>query len=198
MINTTDFVEDQVIGGGKNFYLLNLLPLLGVLALIMLIYSLIILNAFNGDDFVHLRWLSQAIRQPELIWRNFYSPWLDITTAKFYRPFISLIMLSDYIIWKGNGIGFHLTNVVCHVANTCLLWLILRQLPLNSDHRWNYIWCLSAATLFGLYPLHPEAVSWVTGRVDTFVTLFSLSSLYGYIYWSQSGKQILISGSFGA
>ncbi len=187
MIDTTDPAGHQTADQSANLNSLELLPLLGVLIFVILIYSPIMMNAFNGDDFVHLKWLSEAVKQPELIWRNFHSAWLDISTAKFYRPLISLFMLGDYIIWHGNGTGFHLTNVLCHIANTYFLWLILRQLPLNNDSsKWNYMWCLSAATLFGLHPLHPEAVSWITGRVDTFVTLFSLASLYSYIEWRRS------------
>src|SRR5271155_623323 len=154
MIDTTNLAGDQTTNQRANLNSLELLPLLGSLILVLLIYSPIMVNAFNGDDFVHLKWLSEAVKQPELVWRNFHSAWLDITTAKFYRPLISLFMLADYMIWRGNGIGFPLSN---------------------DKSKWNYIWCLSAATLFGLYPLHPEAVSWITGRVDTFVTLFSLA-----------------------
>ncbi len=55
----------------------------GILMLVGLIYSPVVTNSFNGDDFVHLQWLHQAVNQPELIWRNFHSSWLDLTTAKF-------------------------------------------------------------------------------------------------------------------
>src|ERR1700721_2263272 len=103
MVNATDLAEDQQISRRKNLNFLNFFPLLGAFLLIMFIYSPIMVNAFNGDDFVHLKWLSEAVRQPELIWRNFHSAWLDITTAKFYRPLISLFMLWDYVIWHGNG-----------------------------------------------------------------------------------------------
>ncbi len=194
MTEEVDLVADRSAAESKALYSLELVSLSGALIFIVLIYSPIIVNAFNGDDFVHLKWLSEAISQPELIWRNFHSAWLDISTAKFYRPLISIFMLWDYIVWRGNGIGFHLTNVLCHAANTYLLWLILRQLPLNSDNpKWNYMWCMAAAIMFGLYPLHPEAVSWITGRVDTFVTFFSLASLYSYIKWRRS--TVLMKGS---
>ncbi len=166
--------------------------ILCVLMLVALIYSPVLTNAFNGDDFVHLKWLHQAVSQPELIWRNFHSSWLDLTTAKFYRPLISIFMLGDYIIWHSNGIGFHLTNLLCHLANTLLLWLVLkniisRQYQIRSfSHQ---IWCLSAAAMFGLYPSHPEAVTWITGRVDTIVTFFFLCAFLGYLYWRQSNRR---------
>jgi hypothetical protein len=163
-----------------------------ILVLTALIYSPVITNSFNGDDFGHLIWLREAMKQPELILRNFHSSWLDLTTAKFYRPLISIFMVSDYLVWHANGIGFHLTNLLCHLGNTFLVWLILRtvtkrQSSENSiDH---YIWCIGSSALFGLYPLHIEAVSWITGRVDLFVTLFFLLSFLGYLNWRQSNKQ---------
>ncbi len=163
--------------------------ILTILIIVAFIYCPVLTNAFNGDDFVHLSWLNQAIQQPSLIWRNFHSSWLDLTTAQFYRPLISIFMVADYLMWHNNGIGFHLTNLCCHLGNTFLLWLLLRALvsddnqPISLNH---HIWCAATAALFGLYPLHPEAVSWITGRVDTFVTLFSLSTILCYIYWRKS------------
>ena len=182
---------DESSGAGNKLTAGEYFSVLTILILVALVYSPVLTNAFNGDDFVHLSWLHQAIHQPSLIWRNFHSSWLDITTAQFYRPLISIFMTADYLVWHNNGIGFHLTNLCCHLANTLLLWLVLRAL-VNNDHQpttLNHsIWCLASAALFGLYPLHPEAVSWITGRVDTFVTLFSLATILSYIYWRQSHK----------
>ncbi len=42
--------------------------------------------------------------------------------------------------------------------------------------------------MFGLYPLHPEAVAWITGRVDLFVTFFFMVTFYGYLRWRQSNE----------
>src|ERR1700722_12128246 len=118
--------------------------ILTILILVALVYCPVLTNAFVGDDFVHLNWLHQAINQPSLIWRNFHSSWLDITTAQFYRPLISIFMVADYLVWHNNGFGFHLTNLFCHLGNTLLLWLVLRALvanngqPISLNH---HIWC---------------------------------------------------------
>src|SRR5438128_1812755 len=40
-------------------------------------YFQVLSNFFHGDDFVHLTWLTGAVKEPELIWRNFHSSWLD-------------------------------------------------------------------------------------------------------------------------
>ncbi len=155
-------------------------------------YHAVLGNFFHGDDFVHLSWLGLTLNNPDLIWRNFHSAWLDIPTARFYRPLISIFMVFDYALWHGNGIGFHITNLVCHLLNTVLFWLIIVDLPQTASHLPGkgdlnsepvQTWALASAALFALYPLHPESVSWITGRVDTIVTMFCLMSLWFYMRW---------------
>ncbi len=192
--------RDHSQGSSKRPYL--------VLAFILLVtaiaYSPVFFNFFNGDDFVHLSWLKDAVKHPELIWRNFHSAWLDGTTARFYRPLISVFMVSDYLLWGANGLGFRLTNLMCHVFSTIFLFFIVRRLFVlgktekEAPVAGGQTWALVSAALFALYPLHPEAVSWITGRVDSVVTVFYLGSLWFYMQWrsqSQLGS-LLAAGSF--
>lgn len=166
---------------------------IGALALIVLattlVYSPIAFNFFVGDDFVHLTWLSQAVHNTELIWRNFHSSWLDGTTTRFYRPLISVFMVTDYLIWGVNGFGFRLTNLLFHLSSSILIYFVVsRSAQMERPSSALKTWGLAAALLFALYPLHPEAVSWITGRVDSIVTTFCLGSLWSYMCWRQSKK----------
>src|SRR5262249_37409321 len=140
--------------------LLSIICLAAVIA-----YSPVLFNFFAGDDFVHLAWLADAVKNPELILRNFHSAWLDGTTARFYRPLISVFMVSDYLLWGTNGFGFHLTNLIFHLASAVLLFLILDQVrwqrSTSADSNQTLYWPFAAACLFALYPLHPEPVSWI-------------------------------------
>jgi len=163
-----------------------ILLLVMILAATAVSYSPVLFNFFAGDDFVHLTWLKDAIKNHELIWRNFHSSWLDGTTTRFYRPLISVFMVSDYALWGLDGLGFHLTNLLCHLASTTLLFLIVRRLAGDGEPGATR-WALVSAALFGLYPLHPEAVSWITGRVDSIVTMFCLASLWSYMRWRAGG-----------
>ncbi len=151
-------------------------------------YSPVLFDFFNGDDFVHLTWLRHAITQPELIWKNFYSSWLDGTTTKFYRPLISVFMVTDYFVWRSNGLGFHLTNLAFHLCSSFLLFGIVRGVVQQLTGRKDDRVALLSAAVFALYPLHPEAVSWITGRVDSIVTTFSLASFWAYLHWRESTK----------
>jgi hypothetical protein len=167
-----------------------------IIACTVAVYLPILFNFFSGDDFVHLTWLTEAVKNPELIWRNFHSSWLDGTTTRFYRPLISVFMVTDYLLWHDNGLGFHITNLAFHIAGSIFLFLILsdfggqRPEPAAPEAKCTLAWPLAAALLFALYPLHPEAVSWITGRVDAIVTAFALCSFWCYINWRKQNKAV--------
>ncbi|HEY9679383.1 MAG TPA: hypothetical protein V6C76_15350 [Drouetiella sp.] len=168
---------------------------LAVIALLAIIaYSSVLFNWFAGDDFVHLAWLKDAVKNPELIVRNFHSSWLDGTTTKFYRPLISVFMVTDYLICGPNGISFHITNLLFLLTSSTLLFFIVRDIHSTTTDRQSFWFPLMAAGLFALYPLHPEAVAWITGRVDDIVTTFVLASFWCYIRWrSNKGGGLVLS-----
>jgi hypothetical protein len=165
---------------------------LGITAITVAAYSPVLFNFFAGDDFVHLTWLKDAVVNPELIWRNFHSSWLDGTTTKFYRPLISVFMVSDYLLWHINGLGFHITNLFFHLTGSLFLLLIMRELTRKLSAPSNWLWPACTAGMFALYPLHPEAVSWITGRVDSIVTAFCLAAIWCYMRWQSDHKHLIL------
>ncbi len=200
-------VKTNTASSSKSNSAISLLILALILIATLFAYSPVLFNFFNGDDYVHLTWLANAIHHPELIWRNFYTSWLDGTTTKFYRPLISVFMVSDYAIWGVNGLGFRLTNITFHFAATAFIYFIatnLQETLFNDSAKVNehapadegvpgknkfsaLLWPASAAAFFALHPLHPEAVAWITGRVDSVVTAFCTASFYFYIRWRRTG-----------
>lgn len=157
--------------------------LIGLCLITVAAYWPVLFNFFVGDDFVHLTWLKDAVKNPELILRNFHSSWLDGTTTKFYRPLISVFMVSDYLISGTNGIAFHITNLVFLLSSSIIFFFVVKDLQEKTAGLTGIWFPLAAAGLFALYPLHPEAVSWITGRVDAIVTTFVLASLWCYMRW---------------
>ncbi|MBY0358125.1 MAG: hypothetical protein K2W82_09005 [Candidatus Obscuribacterales bacterium] len=171
--------------------------LLFIVLLTFVSYSPVLFNFFVGDDFVHLSWLAQAIHHPELVWRNFYTSWLDGTTTRFYRPLISVFMYTDYLLWGVNGLGFRLTNLAFHLASTIFIFHIVKfiQEKVDPDLEQTQLWPAFSAAIFALYPLHPEAVSWITGRVDSVVTTFCLAAFWFYLSWRQKQKIWLLAAA---
>jgi tetratricopeptide (TPR) repeat protein len=90
-------------------------------------------------------------------------------------PLIWLSFMLDRTIfgtWMG---GFHLVNVALHIANTLLLFWILKRCT-------KALWAsFFVAALFALHPLHVESVAWVTERKDTLSTLFWLLTMLAYL-----------------
>ena len=73
----------------------------------------------------------------------------------------------------------HLTNVLFHIANTLLLFGVLRRMTGN-------IWRSGlVAALFALHPLHVESVAWIAERKDLLSTLFGLLAIWSYTHYGR-------------
>jgi len=78
---------------------------------------------------------------------------------------------SLFALWAG---GHHLTNLLFHLANTVLLFLVLKRLTAA-------VWASAfVAFAFALHPLHVESVAWVAERKDLLSTLFLLLTIWAY------------------
>jgi tetratricopeptide (TPR) repeat protein len=88
-----------------------------------------------------------------------------------------LTWLSHMLDWQmfGDRPGLHhLTNVLFHLANTILLFFILRRMT-------GAIWPSAlAAALFAAHPLHVESVAWVAERKDVLSASFWMLTLWAY------------------
>jgi tetratricopeptide (TPR) repeat protein len=92
-----------------------------------------------------------------------------------WHPLTWLSLQLDATLYGGmNAGGYHLTNVLLHVANTLLLFLVLDRLT-------GAVWRSAVvAALFALHPLHVESVAWVSERKDVLSTLFWMLTLAAY------------------
>ena len=69
----------------------------------------------------------------------------------------------------------HLTNVVFHIANTILLFIVLFRMT-GALGRSAFV-----AGLFATHPLHVESVAWIAERKDVLSTLFWMLTLWAYL-----------------
>ena len=106
---------------------------------------------------------------------------------KLYRPLVTLSYALDKAMWGAPG-GFHVTNVLWHLAVVAMLVLLLRQLGTPATGA-----LLAAAAWLAWHPLTTEAVAWVAGRAELGCMTnfsqssetegFSLISIYVHIYY---------------
>ena len=107
--------------------------------------------------------------------------------AGYYRPFLTLSFIWD-AHWSGiNPFCYHLTNIILHVAVSCLVYLVLTQISnagiqiKNSKNSKGDRINLFLALLFAVHPVLVQAVAWIPGRNDSLLTLFILLSFYFFL-----------------
>jgi len=91
-----------------------------------------------------------------------------------YHPFALLSHMLDYQLFGINASGHHLTNLILHIGNSLLFFLVLQRM---TKAMWR---SALVAFLFALHPLHVESVAWVSERKDVLSTFFMLLALLTY------------------
>ncbi len=94
-----------------------------------------------------------------------------------WHPLTLLSLLVDHDLFGDKPRGYHLVNLLLHLANTLLLFRCVRALT-------GAVWRSAVvAGLFALHPLHVESVAWVSERKDVLSTLFALLALRAYVWY---------------
>jgi len=94
-----------------------------------------------------------------------------------WHPLTWLSLMLDYQIFGLNPHGYHLINLLFHIINSILLFLILQGMTKTP---WQSIF---VAGLFAIHPLHIESVAWIAERKDVLSTFFWMITMAAYIYY---------------
>lgn len=87
-----------------------------------------------------------------------------------------------FLYWLGGGAAapFRWLNISLHVANICLVYMLLgllaRRLSLSST--W---WRWTATAVFALHPLQVQAVAWISGGRDLLAAFFAFACTWVYM-----------------
>jgi len=99
-------------------------------------------------------------------------------TGGYYQPITTLSYMLDAIVTgdsDAKAFHFHLTNWLLHLANTALVFALVRRLCGRLG------WSILLAMLFGLHPLQGEAVAIISQRMTLLGTFFALLALHAYV-----------------
>jgi len=116
-------------------------------------------GGFIWDDNSYVAYNSLLLDAAGL-WRIWFEP----TATPQYHPLVFSSYWIEYQIWGTSTFGYHLVNVVLHIANSLIFWLLLRRLQVPG--------ALLASAIFALHPVHVESVAWITERKDVLSTFF--------------------------
>ncbi|OVE81339.1 hypothetical protein BVY03_03910 [bacterium K02(2017)] len=99
-----------------------------------------------------------------------------------YHPLTNLSLAFDYALDGLNPKQYHLTNLILHLFNCLLVYLIIfklfKALPI----------AFLSTFLFAIHPLHVESIAWVTERKDVLYAFFFFLSLLGYLKYLSSNN----------
>ena len=135
------------------------------------------LRLYQPDDHIYV--YKNAYVQSGLNW-NSIGKGLFIRISEdsgHWHPSTWLSLMLDYQIFGLNPSGYHLINLLFHVMNTILLFLILRRMT-------KALWPSAfVACLFAIHPLHVESVAWIVERKDVLSTFFWMLTMGAYSYY---------------
>lgn len=150
-------------------------PLLLIVGLIVAVYLGTLHYPFTFDDSLNIE-VNPTIKT--LTWDNFS------TLLKSTRPMLNILNLINYQICALNVGGWHIINILLHIANSFLVYLLVLQITRQRKDT-----ALFVSLLFALHPIQTEAVTYIISRTELLASLFYLGAI---LLWSRGKHQSAI------
>src|SRR3954470_4158355 len=152
----------------------------GLICLLLGLVTVIVYGRVGGFDFTNYD-------EPNYIYENpmvragltLPSIYWGLTTSyfDFWHPLTWWSHMVDVDLFGLRPGWHHLMNLAFHVANTVVLFLVLRRMTGASGRS------VMVAGLFALHPLHVESVAWLAERKDVLSGFFFMLTLWAYGRW---------------
>jgi len=108
---------------------------------------------------------------------SFQSIFIPGGSGSYYRPILLLSFMMDKYVWGLAESFMHLENIIFHLANTLLLFAVVRRACLFLKQT-SVLVPFSASLFFAIHPLNTEAVNWISGRTDLLAGFFLLLAMF--------------------
>jgi hypothetical protein len=91
-------------------------------------------------------------------------------TGNYYRPLFLLWLRVNHMLFGLNPWWWHLTTILAHLITTLLVFVLAAAVIRD---RWG---ALFTALIFGVHPVHVEAVAWVSGVTEPLLGILFIAS----------------------
>ena len=125
-------------------------------------------------------------------------------TLGHYIPLTWLSFGLDYAVWGMDPVGYHLTNLLLHIAGTVAFFFVARRLLQRAtafSEAAVGIGAAVSALFFAIHPLRVESVAWATERRDVLSGALFFLAILTYLQAADAGgsrRRWLLSASVGA
>src|SRR5437870_1571675 len=99
--------------------------------------------------------------------------WFSLDSPSQYFPLVYTTFRIEYALWGLDPTGYHWVNLLLHIGNALLVWLVLARLKVPGA------WL--AGAIFALHPVQVESVAWITERKNVLMGFFFLLTLLAWI-----------------
>ena len=123
-------------------------------------------GGFVWDDDLCIK--VDPVRDVSGLWQIWFSP-SALEEEHHYWPLVYTTFWLEHKLWGFDPTGYHIVNALLHLANTLLVWHLMRRLAVPGA------WMVAA--VFAVHPLHVESVAWVIERKDVLSGLFYLAAV---------------------
>src|SRR5215475_340609 len=144
-----------------------------IFALVLTAVTILVYRpAWNGgflwDDDVYIT-NNELLTAPDGLRRI----WFSLDSPSQYFPLVYTTFRIEHALWGLNTSGYHWVNLLLHIANALLVWLVLARLKVPGA------WL--AAAIFALHPVQAESVAWIAERKNVLMGFFFLLTLLAWI-----------------
>jgi len=163
----------------------NLVLLALLTGLAFLLFCSVIDSFFMGETLDYLGVINKRVL--------FHNLWGDTSwmSAHFARSAVRTMWGIEQYLFGRNPVGYHVVNILFHIANSLLAFLLLKRL-LGSDRSVLVASAFASLTFLGHHG-PAENVRWITERWDLSMCLFYVLALLFFMqYKRRKGKPYLL------
>ena len=161
--------------------------LAGVVAITALVYLRCLGNGYVFDDHEMII-VNRYIGDWSFLWKAFVNDswWFrdpaHLPQSHYYRPLQDVWLGLNYQVFGLNPIGPHALMVMLHLGAVVLAYQIAARLTADR------VAGLLAALMFGLLPVHAEAVIWATAIPESLAGTLQLGAFYFYLRYREGRR----------
>jgi protein O-mannosyl-transferase len=138
-----------------------------IVAVVFLVYFPSISGSFILDDDILLT-DNKAVKAHD----GFFRLWHTAESLEYYPVTYDAFWI-EWRLWGMHTTGYKITNLILHIVEVLLIWLILRRLSIPG--------AFLAAMIFAVHPINVESAAWIAQRRNMLAMLFVLLSILWYL-----------------
>ena len=152
------------------------------MCLLLAVVTLALYNPVNRHPFVNYdddRYVTENPHVRQGLTGDTIAWALTSTEQANWHPLTWMSHALDVSLFRFNPAGHHFTNLLLHIANAILLFLLLMWATNRIGPS------LFVAALFALHPINVESVAWIAERKNVLCTLFFFLTLWTYGWYAK-------------